>query len=644
MEETFRDESVEETIAELLKNLKLGDETARRYAAEDLGYGQYEKGIEGLVEGLSDESIAVAEACADALVRIGGEGVVSSVVPALASEDVRLRNLSAEILSLLGEPAVPRLAESLKSDNRDVRKFAVDTLSQIGSDSSIDALVIALGDSDVNVAASAADGIGELGHIGHVKILEKYIASDVWMKCSVIRGIGLLGGEHAFSIIRDTLAQEENLMVKLSCVQALSNIGISEGLKDLILLLTKESIGLFGGEVLEAVGKILEKNLNTDISQYCTKEEFQPIVTLSKTDNLDLQIQAIQAIGCYQSQAFLKDLISLFDHPDPELRKKACHAVITLVPENLSLLESVLDDENKSVEAKAAAIQAIGQSSHEGRYSVVRKFLTMDDPILPRVTLDAIYKGLHPVPKEEMIRLLKSPTDEIRISAANAMGRVGAEDFIAHLIAQLDDSDGNVVQQVDAALITIGNSNTNSIIQPYMNSLNTSERKMAFEYFYAHNPEQEQTKFMEGLNDPDPEIRSISFKVIENLGVADLNLIKKGLEDHDRLVCVQAARALNSLEASKEIIDFIKKILSFQITERVKVELTKVLTSLSEYGSIDLLKNLLHDSSIWVQIEAVEALREIGDDSVVDDLKKLLDSENDDLVEAVHLALEELDF
>ena len=643
MEELINGEPADQTVAELLNNLKLGDETTRRYAAEDLGYGQYEAGISSLVTSLFDESIAVAEASADALVRIGGEVVASEIAPSLASEDVRLRNLSAEILSLLGEPAVPTLGDSLKSDNRDVRKFAVDTLAQIKSKSSINALIIALDDTDINVAASAADGIGELGDTSHVEILEKYIDSDVWMKCSIIRGIGMLGGEKAYKMIASAM-KDEDMMVKVSCVQALTHIADVRSLPDLIGLLSRESLDLFGNEVLNTIEKIISSNPDVNISKYITDEEFKPIVTLALSDNQVVQARAIKTVGYFYSEKYVEHLVGLFGSSDRGVRRESCAAVINIKPKDISLLVNVLDDENNSVESKASAIHAIGQSDHSDRYGIIKKFLMIDDQVLPRVTLDALILGLEPVPINEIISLLTSSSESIRISAAAAMGRLGKEEFVAPLIEQLEDSVPEVVKTVDKALISIGAANSNSIIKPYLNSFNASERKMAFEYFCTHNPEQEQNKFLQGIADADPEVRVISLKVVENLGIADLDSIEKGLKDPEKLVKIQAARTIKSLTGSRKLVDFIKKHLDSKTDERVKVELAKVLSKLADFEAVDVLKKLLHDNSVWVQIEAVEALRDIGDSSVVDELQELTDSENDDLVEAAQMALEELDF
>ncbi len=76
-------------VQKLIGNLQQKDEKTRRYAAEDLGYEEGYEAIPYLVKGLEDKSIAVSEACANALIKLGGEEVAEQIAPALASENVR---------------------------------------------------------------------------------------------------------------------------------------------------------------------------------------------------------------------------------------------------------------------------------------------------------------------------------------------------------------------------------------------------------------------------------------------------------------------------------------------------------------------------------------------------------------------------
>src|SRR3989339_642512 len=155
--------SVNPNILEQLRSdLLHGDETAKRYAAEDIEDQRLAALVPELCEGLKDASIAVAEACASALSKLGGVEAARLIAPNLATENVHLRNITSEVLGAIGLPAVEVLMEQLSSPDRDVRKFAVDSLLMIGSGAPVLGLVAALNDPDINVAATAADGIGQV--------------------------------------------------------------------------------------------------------------------------------------------------------------------------------------------------------------------------------------------------------------------------------------------------------------------------------------------------------------------------------------------------------------------------------------------------------------------------------------------------
>lgn len=630
-------------VDQLLKDLKYGDEASRRFAAEDLGYGQYEEGIPGLVEVLSDSSIAVSEAGADALVSIGGVSVAKAVAPLLATEGVRERNYAAEILSLLGEPAVSVLAVQLASENRDVRKFAVDTLALIRSPNSLGALITALDDSDVNVAASAADGIGEIGDESHLSILEKYLSTQVWMRCSIIRAIGLIGGERAYQIVVGSL-MDDDLMVKVSAVQALANISDERSVSDLLQLLERELIDLFGNEVLSALEKILQGNPFADYCQLCEKVNLAPIVQLMQNENREIKIKAVRFLGYGKFPNYPKEMVNFLYSEDSEVRKETVWAINQIGFENIDALCDVLDNEEASIETKAAVIHCIGCSKAKNRFEVTNRFLMVEDSILRRVALDTLGDGSKPVPTKEVIENLSHPHEEVRISAAGAMGRLKLEEFIRPLIEQFNDSSSEVVDEADKALVSIGNRNVDPIILPYFDSNQESHRLMAYLYFSKHNPETVKEKFVSGISDKNEEIRAHSYIALQDMGILDLELVKKAIDDSNDNVNLVGARLLGLLPLNEEIVTFIREQMSLAKKERVRVEMVRVLGGGGAYGAVSILQKLLHDDSIWVQIETVDALRSIGDDSVVDDLKELLNStENDDLADSVSMAIEDLD-
>lgn len=208
----------------LIADLCSPNETTRRCAAEDLGECGDQSAVESLVHVLADPSPAVCEAALDALERIGGEAVVQAALLALHSEHVPLRNAASLLLGELGEAAVGPLTELLDDQNKDVRLFAIDTLARIGSRSAETALVRALEDAEVNVAAAAAGALGQIGGTSSVEPLIAALKADSWVRCAAAKSLGRIGGLQALRTLTG-LACDEDPLVSFAAAQALIETG-----------------------------------------------------------------------------------------------------------------------------------------------------------------------------------------------------------------------------------------------------------------------------------------------------------------------------------------------------------------------------------------------------------------------------------
>lgn len=628
----------------LVSELQSEDETTRKYAAEDLGYGGFRDAVPYLIQGLTDPSIAVAETCATALNQIGGHDVAEMVAVKLASEDVRLRNYAVEILTMLRETSVPILEEQLNSDDRDVRKFAVDILVEIASKESLPVLIKALDDTDVNIAATAADGIGQIGDESNLPVLKQYMDSETWMQCAVIRGIGSIGGEKAMQAILP-LIKDDDLMVKTTAIQALGEIAEINALPELFHLLNCESVSLYGEQIINSIYSIFQSFPKENYQELISENLLKPVLALSVEGGSDSRLKAVEILSFFSSQSIVEHLVSLFGADEIEILDSVVKALVKIDPEEITPLEKVLDESSESSNTqKVTAIRCLGSFSNAVGHELLRKYLDPNEEELACAVLDTITEGFEPVPIEELKALLKSHFSSVRKNTAMVMEKLGMEEFCEALIHQLDDEDEEVLECVDYALVAIGQNHENSLIRPYLDSFSPIERKVAFEYYGTHHPEQLSEKFIEGLQDPNEDIRVISFKVLGNLKLLTYDMVRQGMSDPVENVEVQAVRSLASFPKDQEMVDFIKTSLAMNPQERIKVELIQLLGDLAEFKVTDSLLSMLKDDSTWVVVEAVEALKMLDDDSVVGALEELLDSDNDEIVETVENAIEELKF
>ncbi len=633
---------INSAVQKLINDLQHEDEKVRRYAAEDLGYDKVTEAIPHLVKGLEDGAISVSEACADALVKIGGEQVAEQIAPALATENVRLRNHASEIMNLLGEPAVPVLAKLMESEDHDVRMFAIDNLVYISSKTSVNILIKALDDVNLNVAAAAANGLGKVGDDEHLEILERYLDSENWMKCAVLSGMGSLGNKKAIESILP-LIQEDDLMIKMSAIQALSKLADNTILPELVNLLKEESLELFGTETLNVIYEIIASYPEVDYSYLFDDKLIEAMMRLTTMGDIGCRLKAIEILGFSDNEEIVPALIDLIKADGIDTRKSIVNSIVKIDPQDLSSLKQYLEDNNATFEQKCTALDCIGRSSGKERFEIIKTFLSSKDETLPRITLDAIHNDFKPAPIKEISSLLTSNIPEIRVSAADAMGRLKNKEFINNLVNQLADDVPEVQEAVDDALIKIGEIHEIPLLAPYLDSFSKSERKTAFQYFGIHHPDKISDKFVDGLQDPSVEIRVISFKVIANQKLATLDLIRKGIADPVDTVQVQAVRTIRSLPKDESTLSLIKELLEASTSERLKVELIQVLSGLEEFNVVGSVIPLLEDESSWVRLETVEFLKQQGDSSVVKHLEQLLNSEDEELVEVVEEAIDYLE-
>jgi len=636
----------QQELNRLLGDLKNGDEPSRRYAAEDLGFGQFREAISGLAHGLIDPSVAVAEACSSALNSIGGDEVARALVVNLASEDVRLRNLSSEVLSKIGNDAVPALASQLESLDRDVRKFAVDSLLSIGSDASMKALVVALDDSDVNVAATAADGLGEIGNQDHLEILATYLGTDdEWMRCAVVRGMTTIGGPKALKLVSSYL-NDPSMVVKITCIQGVGKIHVPESASALVELLAKEEPGFFASEVITALHGIIV-HLEPEQLVALSFEETAVRLAADLGDSLKpVKLCAIELLGIFGFAESVPALLCCLETPDAELRDQAVRSLSTIKQDNLAPYQAALENADASVECNVSILEAAAAIFGEKSRQLFEISLASEDMGLVAGALRCLPVGLGMSIFDSLVGWIASPLPELRQVCAETMGRIGDEGFVKPLVSQLAIEDDDEVRElIDGSLVQIGSLNPDSGVRPYLQSFSAEERQAALTRYGFEGLKDRQSEMIRDLDDIEPNIRVIAFKVLANLDLLSEDLIKRGLADQDTLVQVEAVRGVSGFSDLSLRLGLIKEQLnqSDSHDERVGVELVAQLVQIGGEVAVSLIRPFLHSESIWVRVEAVEGLKSLGDISVVEELKGLLSGAEDEFLEALEQAIYELE-
>ncbi len=198
--------SAERERRSIIIGLGSRDDELRRLAVERVLALPPSDAIPRLVTILGDSSWRVRKAGVERLVACGEiDTVTDALIAALSdSENPGRRNSAVEALVSVGAQAIPKLIESLGSDDVDVRKLAFDSIAGIGDGAGRRAMIESLRDRDPNVRAAAADALG------------------------------VIGGEGAELILRSLAVHEsEEQLVRLSCLRALASLDAAPAVSDL---------------------------------------------------------------------------------------------------------------------------------------------------------------------------------------------------------------------------------------------------------------------------------------------------------------------------------------------------------------------------------------------------------------------------
>lgn len=203
---------METKISDILTALSSSDESERCYAIEDLQEVKNQEIVPYLVMGLKDRSVRVREAAVDALANVGGQAVAEATVALLNSEEVPLRNAAIEILEKLGCSALDVLVKYIHSSEVDVRKFSIDTVGKILSQSSeshpsiLLNLVECLSDEDANIAGAAAEALGLAKDDMVIPFLVSHISGanqSSWLQSNIIAALTRISSQKSLEAIKE---------------------------------------------------------------------------------------------------------------------------------------------------------------------------------------------------------------------------------------------------------------------------------------------------------------------------------------------------------------------------------------------------------------------------------------------------------
>ncbi|MGC8777703.1 MAG: HEAT repeat domain-containing protein [Candidatus Caldatribacteriaceae bacterium] len=288
----------------------------------------------------------------NALKQLRDSAMPEKVAVLFCSQDLFLRNAAVAILASQWQTPLEVLARSLKSEDKHVRKLALDALHALNTPIAVDIIATALEDSDVNNVIAAVEYIAERGGYRYGERIARILASarDPFLVATCLEALGKIGDRYTAQMVRELFPELGTLPEYLlpSYLRFVAGQGDREYLP-LIAEIAKRHGQIFYKEILdalrafmqrredgltvedrEAIGSILQVMLTSDIpspnryeilfllAQVDREGAFATVhAFLYSTDPL-LRLAALETIGEHEMRESLPEVRRLVETEEDE--------------------------------------------------------------------------------------------------------------------------------------------------------------------------------------------------------------------------------------------------------------------------------------------------------------------------------------
>ncbi len=347
----------------ILSGLNSFDPDERRLSVEaSVRFGDREEIVNKLIELLKDEDKGVRDAVANSLLTIANEfenvkdKIIKGTADLLLCEDVKLRNLSAELLSKIGKDSLKEVMKLADHEDKDIRKMAIDVIGSIGDDSATDFLIEKLNDPDPNVVISA---IESLGNIGNDKAIEKLIDSFdslTFAQTQIVESLGKIGERSNLKkILSDFLTEKlesaDEPILKCAIVEAIGRVGDAGNLEMLISLTFDGNIAIQKMSIISIINICARERCEFKANRYFFKSFFEKGVEIfNETDDREFKLNFLKFASKWIEydyvKKFLLDVLNKCDDLKLEIGdilSSNAHIFLNFLFENKSNAENFVD-------------------------------------------------------------------------------------------------------------------------------------------------------------------------------------------------------------------------------------------------------------------------------------------------------------
>ncbi|PLY11676.1 MAG: hypothetical protein C0624_01700 [Desulfuromonas sp.] len=502
--------------------------------------------LDGLFVGLGDTSWRVRKEAVEAfMLRPRSVETIERVAKQLYSEEnAGLRNAAMEILVRLGRQSLEMLHAEVKSEDHDVRKFAVDILGEIGDAESIPCLTEALLDNDENVRNAAAENLGKLRAAKAVPaLLDAMELPDVWFRFTILEALSRIGGRIDLNRL---LAFKSEPLLRKALFDCLGHVGdesvvpvLVEGLGD-EMRNAREAAAL----ALANLGKRSPEPVRTAFMAVGGENHGKTAQEFIAEGDDNLRGAGLMLLGWIGDPRYATPLLNLLD--DDRLAQQAADALMSLGASGVSRLIK----ENLKSDAKTRAIlcQLAGGVGCRQATDFLLASAADQDMDVRLAALQAIGQLQIVAGVEQLASALADENEQLRDTATSSLAQIGrmhSDEVLSAISTYFNDDDASLRV---AAVSVVGHLNSSEIEKYLLNGLKdvaSEVRVAAVRSMGVYAGDGQPRVLRLALTDEDPEVR---VQAVEILGRSDdedvLESLGVALQDEDIWVRAAVSRVL----------------------------------------------------------------------------------------------------
>ena len=485
--------------------LKSPDEEVRLQGLRDLASGESLAGLDLIFMAFGDRSWRVRKKAIELFLGLPSnrESIGEIIELLYAEENAGLRNAAVEILTRIGQDALPMLLEHAGCADHDVRKFIIDILGEIAAPAAIPALIHALMDGDSNVRVAAAENLGKLRTEAAVPALLKALqTADLLLQYTILDALSRIAKPVALS---ELIPYKDEKLLRKALIDCLGKTGDASVISELVAALTDSMRNVREAATLalaEISGRHPEQ-VKRQLAE-CEKGPVGVVVTayIDHADNVSLKRAAIMILGWLGTAEVVEPLLLLIK--DESLQQEVLAALVNIGTDNPGALLATWSMVEGNQRACLAYV--LGEARCHESLPLLQQGLRDADP-------------------------------QIVSMSAFALGKIGAARMLPDLVACLQ-SDANAVQESALqALILLGHQfpgETLAALLPLLSHKHSMQRMFAVTVL----KELDDPAALEALNlaikDPAAEVRRAAVKVFERYDHGEhINTLVLSLMDED---------------------------------------------------------------------------------------------------------------